>query len=115
LRTKTKALKIARIADEKKAEDILILDVRKISNFTDYFVLASGQTMQHLKGMCNEIEHKMKEAGVTLFGIDGTDASSWRVLDYGDVIFHCFTGESRRYFDLEHLWGDAKTVEWQKK
>lgn len=115
MRTKTKALKIARIADEKKAEDILILDVRKISNFTDYFILASGQTIQHLKGMCYEIEHMLKEAGVTLFGIDGTDASSWRVLDYGDVIFHCFTGESRQYFDLEHLWGDAKTVEWKKK
>lgn len=115
MRTKTKALKIARIACEKKAEDILVLDVRKISNFTDYFVLATGQTMQHLRGMCEGIEQKMKETDVTLFGLDGTDVSSWRVLDYGDVIFHCFIEESRHYFDLEHLWGDAKTVEWEKK
>ncbi|MBN1902786.1 ribosome silencing factor [Candidatus Sumerlaeota bacterium] len=115
MRTKTKALKIARIADDKKGENILALDVRKISNLTDFFVLATGQTMQHLRGMCEEIERKMKEEDVALIGMDGTDASSWRVLDYGDVIFHCFNEESRRYFDLEHLWGDAKIVEWKKK
>jgi ribosome-associated protein len=115
LRTKTKAVKIARIAYDKKAEDILILDVRKVCNFTDYFVLVTGQTSIHLRAICDEVNEKLKTAGVPLFGMDGLTGSSWRVMDYGDVVFHCFSEETRRYFDLERLWGDAKTVEWSKK
>ena len=115
MRTKTKAIKIARIAYDKKAEDILVLDVRKVCNFTDYFVLVTGQTSIHLRAICDEVNEKLKAVGVPLFGMDGLTASSWRVMDYGDVVFHCFSDETRRYFDLEHLWGDAKTVEWLKK
>lgn len=115
MRTKTKAVTIARIAFDKKAEDILILDVRKVSNFTDYFVLVTGRTTLHLRAVCDAVDQKLKAAGAPLFGRDGLAASSWRVMDYGDVIFHCFTEDTRRYFNLEHLWGDAKPVEWVKK
>ncbi len=115
MRTKTKAVKIARIAEDKKAEDILVLDVRKVCNFTDYFVLVTGQTSIHLRGICDEVHEKMKAAEVPLFGMDGMTGSSWRVMDYGDVVFHCFSDETRRYFELERLWGDAKSVEWSKK
>ena len=114
MRTKPKAVKIARIALEKKARDIVVLDVRKICNFTDFFVLATGNTTTHLRAICEAVEEKFDTAGVPLFGIDGITATSWRVLDYGDVVFHCFTPESRQYYDLEHLWGDAKPVKWEK-
>jgi len=112
---RTKAVKIARIAYDKKADDILILDVRKVCNFTDYFVLVTGQTTIHLRAICDGVNEKLKAAGVPLFGMDGLTASSWRVMDYGDVVFHCFSEETRGYFNLEHLWGDAETVEWEKK
>ena len=115
MRTKTKALKIARIAYDKKAEDILILDVRKICNYTDFFVLATGQTTNHLQAICSEVQEVLDKAGISPIGFDGINAPYWRVMDYGDVIFHCFTENVRRFYGLEHLWGDAEIVEWQKK
>lgn len=115
MRTKTKALKIARIANEKKGEDIVVLDVRKVCNFTDYFVLGTGQTTLHLRAICEEVNKKLRESEVVLFGSDGLAANSWCVMDYGDVLFHCFTEEARQYYDLERLWGDAPQIEWQKK
>jgi ribosome-associated protein len=114
LRTKTKVLKIARIAHDKKGEDIIALDVRKVCSFTDYFVIVTGQTSTHLRAICGEIGKQFKDSGVTLYGVDGESSASWRVMDYGDVVFHCFTEDCRKYYNLENLWGDAKSVEWKK-
>jgi ribosome-associated protein len=113
LSTENKVFRIARIADERKAENIIILDLRKICDFTEYFVLATGQTTNHLRGICDEIREKFKADGITLVAFDGEGASSWLVLDYGDVVFHIFDEETRQCYDLEHLWGDAETVDWQ--
>jgi len=115
LRTKTKAQRIARIADEKKAENIVVLDVRKVCNFTDYFVLATGQTTNHLRAICDGVIETLYDSGGAPIGFDGINAPSWRVLDYGDVIFHCFTEDVRRYYKLERLWADGVVIEWQKK
>ncbi|HQH12089.1 MAG TPA: ribosome silencing factor [Candidatus Sumerlaeota bacterium] len=115
MRTKTKAQKMARIADAKKAENIIVLDVRNICNYTDYFILATGQTSNHLQAICGEIVKEFKKLEVELLGLDGINAPYWRVLDYGDVIFHCFTEDTRRYYNLERLWADADKVEWEKK
>lgn len=112
MRTKTKALQIARIARDKKAENILVLDVRKVCNFTEYFVLATGLTNTHLRAICEEVKQKLKARGVTLYAVDGGNTASWRVLDFGDVILHCFDEETRLLYDLEHLWGDALNVKW---
>ena len=106
---------MARIADAKKAEDIIILDVRKTCNYTDYFILATGQTTSHLQAVCNEIIKEFKDLEVAPIGLDGINAPYWRVLDFGDVIFHCFTDDTRRYYNLERLWADAEKVEWEKK
>ena len=114
METKTKALTIARIAHDKKAGNIVVLDVRDVCNFTDFFVLASGDTSNHLRAVCDEITETLKDSGVTLYGLDGLNAAHWRVLDYGDVVFHCFTDEIRHRYDIEHLWGDAQSVEWRE-
>lgn len=115
MRTKTKAQRIARIADEKKAENIVVLDVRKVCNYTDYFVMATGQTTNHLKAVCDELFKALSASGELPIGFDGINAPSWRVLDYGDVIFHCFTEDVRCYYKLERLWADGALVEWQRK
>jgi len=115
LRTKTKAQRIARIADEKKAENIVVLDVREVCNFTDYFVMATGLTTNHLKAVCDEVFRTLSASGGRPIGFDGINAPSWRVLDYGDVIFHCFTEDIRCYYKLERLWADGAVIEWQRK
>ncbi|HPB30130.1 MAG TPA: ribosome silencing factor [Candidatus Sumerlaeota bacterium] len=111
--SKARALEIARIASEKKAEDILVLNVGSVCNFTDFFVIVTGQSSTHLRGICHEVERIMKEKGVRVHAIDGATSPSWQVMDFGDVVLHCFTEETRRFFNLERLWGDAKTMEWQ--
>jgi ribosome-associated protein len=98
------------IADDKKAEDIVILDVRKISSVTDYLVICSGRSEPQLKAIADEISRKLREAGVRANHHDGYPPSRWVVLDYGDVMIHIFHPELREHYDLEHLWGDAKRV-----
>ncbi len=102
----------AQAADDRKAEDILALDLREISSVADFFVIASGSSEPHLKAIRNHIEAKLKEKGVVARGIDGFPMSQWVVMDYFDVLVHVFSKERREFYSLERLWGDAKQVEW---
>lgn len=102
----------AQSADLKKAEDILILDVREISAVTDFFVIVSGQAEPHLKAIRDEIEKRLKEQGVRAHRVDGIPHSHWIVMDYLDVLVHVFSKERREFYCLEQLWGDAPRVEW---
>lgn len=113
MKTKDKAREIARIAEDKKAEDIVILDVTNFCNFTDYFVLATADTSNHIKAICGEVEVRLKESHIPARGMDGKHGSTWRVLDYGDVIFHCFDEKTRHYYNLERLWADAEEIQWE--
>ena len=107
-----KAKNVARAASEGKAEDIVILDVRKVSNVTDYYVICSGASQTHLRALAKRFEDLMDSAGVKTAHVDGYSSSGWLVLDYGDVIVHAMLNESRRYYELERLWGDAPVVAW---
>ena len=113
MKTKDKAREIARIAEDKKARDIVILDVKNLCNFTDYFVLATADSTSQIRAICGEIEEKLKESHIPARGMDGKHGSTWRVLDYGDVIFHCFSQETREYYNLEKLWADAEEIRWE--
>jgi ribosome-associated protein len=106
------ARECARLADNKKGEDILILDVRDISSVSDFYVIVSGQSEPHLKAIRNEIEAKLKEQGVMSKRIDGFPRSQWIVMDYIDVVVHVFDRNLREFYGLERLWGDAKKVDW---
>jgi ribosome-associated protein len=98
----------ASIAADKKAEDIIAIDLRAISTFTDFFVICSGTSEPHLKAIASELHDKLKEEhGVSPMAIDGFPTSQWIVADYTDVVVHIFHAEKRAYYSLEDLWGDA--------
>jgi len=104
------------LADNKKAEDIVILDVRQLSSVTDYFVIASGTSEPHLRAIVDEITEKLRdEEQLRPRAIDGTYHAAWVVLDYFDVIVHVMRHDVRERYDLETLWGDAPRVRARKQ
>ena len=105
------ALLCRKLADNKKAENVVILDVRELSSVTDYFVIASGTSEPHLRAIVDEITDRLREdAGLRPRAIDGTIHAAWVVLDYFDVIVHIMRHDVRERYDLETLWGDAPRV-----
>lgn len=104
----------ATYADEKQAEDILILDLRGISTITDYFVICSGTSLPHLKAIRREVSDRLRaEHEVRPRTMDGELESRWMVLDYGDVVVHVFHREMRPIYSLEDLWSDAALLDWE--
>jgi ribosome-associated protein len=98
-------------ADNKKAEDIVILDVRKLSSVTDFFVVASGTSEPHLRAILDEVTDKLREDhDLRPRAVDGSTHAAWVVLDYFDVIVHVMRADLRERYDLESLWGDAPRV-----
>lgn len=104
------AHKIADLALEKKAEDVVLLDLRSISGFTDFFVICSGTANTHVKAICEYIEDHLQTLGIRPYSLEGMDSLRWALLDYVDVVVHVFLPEGRDFYGLERLWGDA-TVE----
>ena len=103
-------------ADNRKAENIVILDVRKVSSVTDFFVIASGTSEPHLRAIVEEITGRVREeVGQRPRAVDGTVRGAWVVLDYFDVIVHVMRQDVRERYDLEGLWGDAAPVKPKKK
>jgi ribosome-associated protein len=110
------ALLCRELADNRKAENIIILDVRKISSITDFFVIASGASEPHLRAIVNEITDKLRDDHhLRARAVDGTLQAAWQVLDYFDVIVHIMRTDVRERYDLESLWGDAPRVKPRKK
>ena len=104
----------ADLAANKKAEEIVVLDLQGISTFTDFFVICSGTSEPHLKAIAGEIEGRLKaDQGLRPVSIDGFPASQWIVLDYMQVIVHVFHREKREFYSLEDLWGDAPRLAWE--
>ena len=98
-------------ADTKKAEDIAVLDVRKLSSVTDFFVIASGTSEPHLRAILDEVTDRLREEhDVRPHAVDGTVHGAWVVLDFFDVIIHLMRADVRERYDLESLWGDAPRV-----
>jgi ribosome-associated protein len=106
--SKQLALRCRELADNRKAEDIAVLDVRKVSSVTDYFVVCTGTSEPHLRAVVDEITNRLREEqGLRPRAIDGTLRTAWVVLDYFDVIVHVMRGDLRERYNLEALWGDA--------
>jgi len=102
------ALLCREFADNKKAEDIVILDVRKLSSVTDFFVVASGTSEPHLRAILDEVTDQLREEHqLRPRAVDGSPHAAWVVLDYFDVIVHVMRADVRERYDLESLWGDA--------
>ena len=110
------ALLCREFADNKKAENLVILDVRKLSSVTDYFVIASGTSEPHLRAIVDEITDQLRDQhDIRPIRTDGTVHGAWVVLDFFDVIVHVMRQDVREHYDLESLWGDAKRVRAAKK
>jgi ribosome-associated protein len=110
------ALLCRKLADDKKAENITILDVREVSSVTDYFVIASGMSEPHLRAIVDEITDRIQEDfNVRPRAVDGTLRAAWIVLDYFDVIVHVMRQDVRERYDLETLWGDAPRIRSRKR
>jgi len=97
--------------DEKKAQDIVIIDVRKESAITDFYVIASGMSSPHLKALIGDLKHQLKQENVQCYRCSGEPEGGWMVLDYVDVITHVFSPEAREYYDIESLWDQAPRVD----
>ncbi len=112
LTTAEAAAQAARFLDSMKGENILILDVARICNFTSYFLVATATSSPHLRAMAARLEREMREQGVRADNVAPGDGVSWIVLDFGDFVVHLFSAEAREYYRLEALWHDARTVPW---
>jgi len=109
-----KAVEVARIADDQKAEAIVALDVKGQCNFTDFFVVATCDSSVQLRAVSRRIQHELREIGCRPIADNDTASHSWVIVDYGDVVVHLFSTESREYYRLESLWADARRVDWAK-
>ena len=100
-----------RAARDKKAVDLRVLDVRAVSSVADYFLICSGRSTTHLQTIAEAIRTDLKADGVRPLHAEGLAGSGWVLLDYGDVLMHVFLEDTRAYYALERLWGDAPAVE----
>ena len=113
--SKKLALLCREFADNKKAENIVVIDVRKLSSVTDYFVIASGTSQPHLRAIVEEITSKLRDDhDLRPLRAEGATGGMWVVMDYFDVIVHVMHADTRARYDLEGLWGDAKPVKLAK-
>jgi ribosome-associated protein len=110
LESKDKALIAAGAALDKKAKDILILDLKDLTTISDYFVICSGDSITQVKAIVENIKEKFDEADINPLGIEGLNYSRWVLMDYGDIIVHVFEEETRMFYELEKLWIDAKRI-----
>ena len=107
------ARKIARLAEEKLAQDIVILDMRPVCAYTDFFVVCSGQNARQTKSIVDEVRHGLKHGDERILPhtVEGDREGNWIVADYLDVVLHVFTPETRSYYRLEELWDDVPSIE----
>ena len=108
----------AKALDSKKGRDIKVLEIDKITTLADYFVICSGGSNTQINALGDEVEKELTQAGEEPLHREGYRGGTWVLLDYGSVIVHVFTPEAHDFYDLEHLWADAKELpaeEWEEK
>ena len=105
------AAKLAQEAlEDKKGEDIKVLDLIGISNIADYFIMASGNNVNQLRAMADSVEEKLFKEGYKLHHSEGYSGGAWILLDFGNIIVHLFNKEERNFYSLDRVWSDAKEV-----
>ena len=110
----TESMKLAKAAiealEDKKAEDIKIIDISEVSVLADYFIIAGGNNPSQIQALCNNVDEKLGRMGHPAKQIEGYDTANWVLLDFGDIIVHIFDKENRLLYDLERIWRDGKSV-----
>jgi len=97
--------------EDKKAEDIRIIDISEVSVLADYFIIASGSNRSQVQALSDNVEETLGRAGNPVKQVEGYDTANWILLDFGDIIVHVFDNENRLFYDLERIWRDGKLVE----
>ena len=97
--------------EDKKAEDIKVIDISEVSVIADYFIIANGTNRSQIQALSDNVEEKLGRAGVPLKQIEGYDNANWVLLDFHDVIIHIFDKENRLFYDLERIWRDGKQID----
>lgn len=108
------ALLAAEVCDDKKAKQIIVLDVRKITSISDYFIVCSTSNERQARAIAEEMRMKLKEMGKREMGVEGMEDARWVLQDFGDIVLHIFHESQREFYDIEGLWADAKQVRWKK-
>jgi ribosome-associated protein len=103
----------ARIADDNRAKDIMVLDLRQATPLVDFFVIATASSRRQSNAIATEIDQEMKRLKEFKLGLEGSEEGRWVLIDYGDFVVHIFSGEARTYYALEEIWGDAPRLDWQ--
>lgn len=110
-----KSLEMAKLAiealEDKKAEDIKVIDISEVSVIADYFIIAGGNNRSQIQALCDNVDEKLGKAGCPSKQIEGYDTANWILMDCGDVIVHIFDKENRLLYDLERIWRDGKVVD----
>jgi ribosome-associated protein len=105
-------LKAVQAAESKQARDVLVLDVRETTSFTDYFLIATGANTRQVQAIADGITQALKRLGEHPSSLEGYENAEWVLIDYGDFVIHIFSPKAREYYDLERLWRDAKRMKW---
>lgn len=105
-----KSLLSSKVAEDKKAFDVVILDLKEYSSITDYFMICSGNSTRQVQAIADGIDGILRKKGIRPFGIEGHNEARWILMDYGDLIIHIFYEETRKFYDLERLWDSAPRV-----
>ena len=99
--------------EDKKAEDIKVIDIGEVSSIADYFIIATGSNSNQLAAMQDAVDEVMYKAGIEAKQVEGNNNSTWILIDYNDVIVHLFSKEDRLFYDLERIWKDGKVIEME--
>lgn len=103
----------AKIAEDNRAKDILLLDLRGATPLLDFFVIATATSRRQANAIASEIDAEMKKIGELKLGLEGSEEGRWILIDYGDFVVHVFSGDGRSYYALEEIWGDAPQLSWR--
>ena len=103
----------ARISDDNRCRDVLLLDLRAATPLVDFFVIATATSRRSSNATASEIDQEMKRIGEYKYGLEGSEEGRWVLIDYGDFVVHLFSAEARTYYALEEVWGDAPHLDWQ--
>lgn len=105
--------KAVQALEDKKAEDIKVIDIGEVSSIADYFIIANGSNANQLAAMKDAVDEAMYKAGIEAKQVEGNNNSTWILIDYNDIIVHLFSKEDRLFYDLERIWKDGKVVTFE--
>ena len=109
----TSIKKVVKLAQAKKGEGIVVLQLKELTSFTDYFIIMHGQSERQILAIYEHIQTELKKMNLRPLGVEGVANAEWVLMDYGDFIVHIFSRQAREYYSLEKLWGDAPKAVWK--